>query len=429
MNSRPGRLDLWRSFLRQLHPGAPLESNPQARSSLFRQEALEHLLQDEEIREPLRISPPWTWSLFFVMGGVLLAFSLAAIIGKVDVQDSGKGILHPVGGVRLLQAQVGGVLAETYARSGDILKENQLIARIDSAQMQGAILETERQLHLLRSQGQTFTNSEEKQLQEQIRAVQLKLTHQETQVKSFEYSVTFQRKKVEATQRLLKEGLVSSINLEETQDQHNAALRSLDGAKQQLAQLRQELSSLESQRQRNQWQRLQDLSGSQSKRDALDSSLRQTSVRAPVTGLLEALVARPGDLLQLGQTIAKIIPDGSPLQVVAFLPEKDRGFVKAGDLVQLELEAYPFSEFGTLKGRVVRIGSDLASSYEIQEALGETGKLDTPGYRAEIELLPERPKRLVDVKVRPGMLLQARFTLRRQRLITVVLEPLRRWLE
>lgn len=412
-----------------MHPGVPLESNSQPHAPLFRQEALEHLLRDEDIREPLRVSPPWTWSLFFILGGVLLAAFLAAIFGKVEVQDTGKGILHPTAGVRLLQAQVGGVLAETYARSGDTLKENQPIARIDSAQMQGAILETERQLKLLRSQGQIYTDREENLLQEQIQGVQLKLAHQETQVKSFESSVKIQEKRVEALRRLLAENLVAPINLDEARDQLNVALRTLDGGKQQLVQLHQELSTLESQRQRNQWQRLQDLSSSQSKRDALDSTLRQATVLAPVAGFLEALVAHPGDLLQPGQTIAKIIPEDSPLQVVAFLPEKDRGFVKAGDTVLLELQAYPFTEFGTLKGRVTRIGSDLASQYEIQEALGDAGKLDAPSYRVEIELLPDRTKRLSSVKIRPGMLLQSRFTLRRQRLITVVLEPLRRWLE
>lgn len=406
-----------------------MESDPQSRSSIFRQEALEHLLKNEEVREPLRISPPWTWSLFFILGGVLIATLLASIIGTVEVQGTGKGIIRPVAGVRLLQSQIGGVLAETYARSGETLRENQLIARIDSAQVQGALLETDRQLQLLHSQGQAYTNREEHQRQEQFHAVQMRLTHQETQVKSFENSVKIQGKRVEATRKLLAENLVAPINLDEAQDQLNATLRSLDAAKQQLVQLRQELSTLESQRQRNQWQRLQDLSSSQSKRDALDSSLRQTYVLAPVAGFLEALVAHSGDLLQPGQTIAKIVPDGSPLQVVVFLPEKDRAFVKPGDKVHLELEAYLFTEFGRLKGRVTRIGSDLASSYEIQEALGETGKLETPGYRVEIELLPERPKRLSTVKIRPGMLLQARFTLRHQRLITVVMEPLRRWLE
>lgn len=406
-----------------------MEPESEAPASIFRQEALEHLLKDQDVREPLRISPPWTWSLFLTLAAVLLAALLMAIFGKVEVQDTGRGILRPAAGVRLIQAQVGGVLAETYARSGDALKQDQPIARIDSAQVQGAMLESERQLSLLRSQGQRFGSEELRLLEEQLRAVGVKIAHQEGQIRSYEASVRIQEKKVEATRKLLAETLVAPINLDEAQDQLNVSLRTLDGAKQQLVQLRQEQSSLENQRQRSQWQRIQDLSSSQSKRDALDASLRQTNVLAPVAGFLEALVAHPGDFLQPGQTIAKLIPEHSPLLAVAFLPEKDRAFVKPGDRVQLELEAYPYTEFGSLPGRVVRIGSDLASTYEVQEALGEGGKLESPGYRVEIEVLPGTPKRLAAMTVRPGMLLQARFSLRRQRLITVVLDPLRRWLE
>jgi len=410
-------------------PRTPLIAEIQPQASLFRTQALEHLLEEEDVREPLRVSPPWTWSLFCVLAAVLLTALLGMLFGKVEVQDTGRGVLRPVAGVRLLQAQVAGVLAETCARSGDTVLENQLIARIASAPIQGALLESERQLQLQRQQGQVYTERDERLVQEQVQAVQNKLAQQEALVTSYEKSLQLQEKKVGAMHRLLAEQLVASMNLDEAQEQLNGAQRMLEGARQQQVQLRQELSSLQSQRQRSQWQRLQELSGSQFKREALDSSLGQTRILAPVDGFLEALVARPGDLVQAGQTLAKIVPIDSPLCVVAFLPEKDRGFVKPGDPLLLELAAYPFTEFGTLKGRVVRIGTDLASNYEVQEAFGEAGKLDAPAYRVEIELRPERTARLSGVKIRPGMLLQTRFTLRRQRLITVLLEPLHRWLD
>ncbi len=406
-----------------------MESEPKGRSSLFRQEALDHLMKDEEVKEPLRVSPPWTWHLFIVLGAALGVALLVSIFGKVEVQNTGRGILRPQAGVRLMQAQIGGVLGQTWARSGDVVRAGQAIARIDSAQMEGALLETERQLQLLRSTGQVFNQQEDKLILEQLTAAQVKLANQENQVKSYEGSVKTQEKKVEAVRRLLQEQLVASINLDEAVDQLNAAIRMRDAAKQQLVELQHEVSSLKNQRERSQWQRVQELSGTQSKRDALDSTLRQTHVVAPVDGFLEAFVARPGDLLVPGQTVAKLIPEDSPLHVVAFLAEKDRAFVKSGDTVLLELESYPFTEFGTVKGYVVRISSDLASPHEVQEALGEGGRLEYPAYRVEIQLTEERPKSLKDVKLRAGMLLNARFTLRRQRLITVVLEPLRRWLE
>lgn len=411
------------------HPEPLLESEPNLAQSIFRQEALDHLLKEGEIQEPLKISPPWTWALFYALGGLLLTALVASIFGKVEIQNTGKGILRPAAGLRLIQAQIGGVLAESFAKNGDTLLENQPICRIESAQMQGAMLESERQLQLLHTQGKVHTEQEEKQLQEQIRAVQMRIAHQETQVRSFERSVSIHEKKLEATRQLLAEKLVAALSLDDAQDQLNGALRMLDSARQQLAQLRQEQASLIAQSQRNRWQRTQEVSSSQSKRDALDSSLRQTLVTTPVAGSLDALVSRPGDIIQPGQTIAKIIPSGSPLLVIAFLPEKDQAFVKVGDLVQLELEAYPFTEFGTLKGRVKRLGSDLASPHEVIEALGETAKLEGPCYRVEVELLPQRPKRLENVKIRPGMLLQTRFTLRRQALISVFLDPLKRWLE
>jgi HlyD family secretion protein len=209
----------------------------------------------------------------------------------------------------------------------------------------------------------------------------------------------------------------------------NNARRQRDAARQQLVSLQQELAALESQREQQRWQQTQEMQGAQTKREALESTLRQTEVLAPVDGFLEALVAKPGDLLQPGQPIAKLIPAGSPLLVVSFVAEKDRAYLKEGDEVALELEAYPYAEFGTLKGRISRIASDLASPHEVREALGEDAKLEAPSFRAEIALDGNRPRRMEAAILRPGMLLQARYTLRRQRIIVMVLEPLKRWFD
>lgn len=73
------------------------------------------------------------------------------------------------------------------------------------------------------------------------------------------------------------------------------------------------------------------------------------------------------------------------------------------------------------------MNDDLASPYEIREALGEDQKLDAPAYRVELEITDASALELANVKLRTGMLMNVRYTLRRQRLITLVLDPLRRW--
>ncbi|WLT33477.1 HlyD family secretion protein [Geothrix sp. PMB-07] len=406
-----------------------MDPNQGPKESLFRKEALEHLFQEEDVREPLRVSPPWTWSLLWVMAALVASSIAVSIFGKVEMISTSHGILQPAAGVRQLQAQVAGVVSKLYGHSGDRLRQGQPVARIEAAQLQSTLIETDRQLQLLRSEGQGFTAREEKLTQDQIQAIQSKIAKQKAQIASFRSSVEHLRGKAQKSERLLKEGYTSQSDVAEAKDALNAGLRQQEAAEQQLVQIMQELSALESARQRQLWQHSQEMSGIQSKRDALDATLRQTEILAPVDGFLEALVARPGDVVQAGQTLAKLIPEDSTLQAVAFLAEKDRPYVRPGSLVNLELEAYPFAQHGTLKGRVSRIGNDLVSPYEIREVLGEEAKLEVPSFRVEIEILPDRPKRLSHVTLRPNMLLQVRFTLKRQSIITLALDPLRRWLE
>ena len=51
-----------------------------------------------------------------------------------------------------------------------------------------------------------------------------------------------------------------------------------------------------------------------------------------------------------------------------------------------------------------------------------------PTFRVELRLVDSRAAAQAGIPLRSGLLLNARFTLRRQRLITLVLDPLRKWL-
>jgi multidrug efflux pump subunit AcrA (membrane-fusion protein) len=123
-----------------------------------------------------------------------------------------------------------------------------------------------------------------------------------------------------------------------------------------------------------------------------------------------------------------LVAGGAPSKIIAFLPERDRAFVTSGAEIRVEVEQLPYAEFGTLKGRVDRVATDLASRYEVTEALGEEAQYPGPSYRVELSLLEDDRAKQLSSKLRAGMLVNARFTLRRRRLISLVLDPLRRWL-
>ncbi|HJW33516.1 MAG TPA: HlyD family efflux transporter periplasmic adaptor subunit [Holophagaceae bacterium] len=393
---------------------------------LFRKAAIEHYLQGEEGAGPLRVSPPWTWALFWTLVGALVLALLLGIFGSVEVTGRGRGILRPQGGIQVLNAAVAGTVVQVPAVSGQGVKAGQVVLRLDSASLQSQLLEAQRQLSLLQSEHRAYTLRQDRFRADEEATLKARMAMLTEQEASQRESVNLYVRKVNANQELKKADLVSAIALEEAKEAQAQAQRQWMMAQQALVQARQELASLKGRWEDDLWRREMDLRQAQSRCDALQISLAQTVVTAPRDGMLEALLVKPGDVLAVGQPVGRLVAREGALSIVAFLPEKDRAFVKAGDTARLELDQHPYAEFGTLKAKVLRIASDLASSQEIQEALGEAGKLEGAAYRVELEL-PERGR--TDIPIRTGMLMNIRFTLRRQRPLAIFIEPLRRWLD
>ena len=393
---------------------------------LFRKTAIEHYLRGEEGGGPLRVSPPWTWALFWTLAAALLIALVGSMTGTVEVTGRGRGILLPTSGIQVLNSATGGTVAQVFVTAGQSVHAGEPLLRLDSASLQSQLLEAERDLQLVQSDYRAFSLRQDRQYAAQesnLRARSGMLLEQEASLKE---SVQLYQRKLAANQELQKSGLVSTIAVEEAGEALAQAQRQFGSSRQTVAQVNQELASLRGQHEEELWRREHDLRQAQSKRDALQFSLSQALVKAPADSTLEAMLVKPGDVIQPGQALGRLVPMGAALQVVAFLPEKDRAFVRAGDEVRLELDQLPYSEFGTLKARVARIAGDLASAQEIQEAMGEAGKPEGANYRVDLDLakatgFPQRP-------LRTGMLMNVRFTLRKQRPITLFLEPLRRWM-
>jgi membrane fusion protein len=405
---------------------APPVPAPPPAPRLFRDEALKHRLAYEEGRGLVRVSPPWTWALLWVVVSALVAAIAASFVGEVEVTGRGRGILRPAAGVRVLTTQLGGTVVRVDARSGDRVKAGAALVRVESPSVQAELLAADRELEALRTSYSGVASQQDQHYTEQIENLKARAQRGNQQIASLRSSVSHFERRVEADLALLKKGLVSDMAVSDSRDALAQAQRQLSAAEQALDQTRQELASLEGRRQDDLWGRQQLLAAAQNKRDALAVVLKQGVIQAPDGGTVEALLVREGEVVQPGQVIGKLVPVDSPLQVVSFLAERDRAFAKAGDEVELELDQLPHAQYGTLRGRVARIGDDLASAPEIRDALGDDQKLPA-SYRVEIQITNAAPAEAAHVKLRTGALMNVRFTLRRQRLVTLVVKPLQRW--
>ena len=84
-----------------------------------------------------------------------------------------------------------------------------------------------------------------------------------------------------------------------------------------------------------------------------------TVLTAPEDGVVAQIqVATIGGVVKPADPIMVIVPKGAELLVNARVLNRDAGFVHEGQMVEVKLDAYPFTRYGVVKGVVEQIGHD-----------------------------------------------------------------------
>ena len=98
--------------------------------------------------------------------------------------------------------------------------------------------------------------------------------------------------------------------------------------------------------------------------------LARTRLTAPIDGVVQqTAVTTVGQVVTTGQQLAVITPAGGKLQVEALVANLDIGFVKLGQDAVVKVDAFPFTRFGVLHGKVVKIASGAIDEQEAKRAL------------------------------------------------------------
>ncbi len=76
-----------------------------------------------------------------------------------------------------------------------------------------------------------------------------------------------------------------------------------------------------------------------------------------------------GQVVTTGQQLIVITPIGGTLQVEALVANLDIGFVKVGQEAATKVDAFPFTRFGVLRGKVVKIAPAAIAEQDAKRAL------------------------------------------------------------
>lgn len=91
----------------------------------------------------------------------------------------------------------------------------------------------------------------------------------------------------------------------------------------------------------------------------LELELEQHVIRAPVAGVLGSVAPlQRGAMVTAGAPLATVIPDGA-LQVIAEYPASAVGRLAAAQSAKLKLDGFPWTRWGTVSARVMRVASEV----------------------------------------------------------------------
>jgi hemolysin D len=145
---------------------------------------------------------------------------------------------------------------------------------------------------------------------------------------------------------------------------------------------------------------------------------RLTRLTAPVDGTVQQLaIHTDGGVVTEAQPLMVIVPNDQPMEVEAMLPNKDIGFVRPGQEVEIKVETFSFTKYGVVEGTVLSISNDAIEDEK-------KGLL----YSTRIQLKKNSIQvggKLVAIS--PGMAVTAEVKTDKRRVIDYFLSPLKEY--
>lgn len=358
---------------------------------------------------------------------VVLAAMFAVFIGwaawfEIDQTVRAQGSIITSARTQIIQAADGGVLSQILVQEGQEVKAGQRLAMLEKDRSNAAYEESRSkvaalQAGLIRAKAESqgtkpvFPPSlkaypEFVSAQERLYAQRLASLTDATE--SLEEALKLAREELQMNQALLKGGDVSRVEV-------MRALRQVTDIEARLAELRNKYL----QEARTEVTRLEDeLSSQRYKLDERRSVLEHTDLIAPVAGIVKYLrINTVGGVLRAGDELMQISPTESDMVIEAKINPVDIGQLELGLPVQVKLDAFDFSVYGMLLGKLTYISSDTLVEQ------GPNGQ-SLSFYRVQVRLDEQQANQvLARVALKPGMTSTIDIKTRTRSVLRYLLKP------
>jgi len=338
----------------------------------------------------------WSRSIVWTLIGLTVFGVVYGLAAKIDTSISARGKISTIKGTAEVSPSFNALVDDVLVKEGQLVKPGDILIRlhdpaatlvVDDLTSVATLLEQDLsvQRNLLGlpevnlqelsplAQEKKRTFSEDLSLRERIAAEAQNRTRVESEQQKIDLDGLLKQLKINESitdrMRLLQaEGAISRLELERNEENlvkiRSAYKRSLleqQSANSRNAEANLRRRQLLSDDRRQLLQRFtstrQQLLDVQRQIAEQKQRLEQQNLKSPIEGRVFDLAVNKGSLATPSQVSVKVVPEGM-VQVNAFVPNNDIGFLKVDMPVDVRIDSYPFTEYGSLKGRLLTIGLD-----------------------------------------------------------------------
>lgn len=396
----------------------------------------------------------WTIMAVFLFAG------LWATLGWIDIVATAQGKIIASGYSKVIQPYETGVIAAIHVLDGQVVKKGDVLIELDPTQnradhdrasneYRAARVEAARLRALIAGQA-TFEAPADADpqyvvLQRQVLVDQLAeyqakiaaarhlidqrrsvLDQTRENIVRLEATVPMEMERAEAYKRLLEHDAVTKMDFLQAEGQRIDKVQELAGQRNKVKQDQSALAEAEKNYRAmvSEFQQTKqvELSTTETKVASLVQEVTKAGQKAdlqrlttPIDGVVQQLAVHTvGGVVTPAQQLLLVVSQDHPVEVEAQVENKDVGFVQEGQSVEIKVETFPFTLYGTIPGRVLTVSDDAAPIEKVGLIYPTRVSMDRGTIQVEGKQVNLTPGMAVTVEIKTGQ----------RRMIEYLLSPL-----
>ncbi len=293
---------------------------------------------EEEIR--YKATPKWTRSLQWSIVGITGFGILYACTAKIDEVVIAQGDLQSSGAERPIKAPISGIVSSIPVKEGQLVDSGQIILEFNSELSQ----ETQKSI-------QNQIEFEAAKLNEEVKLFKARKAIIDSSLQKNKQILNNENYILEKYKVLKDEGAVSQFNVIEQKNK-------IIDLENNILSDKGRLEENESEYKKNSQQIRRELSRLERQLFESNKSREYETFKSPIKGYIFDLIpSSPGYSASSGEVLLKIVPIGR-LEAKGFVTNNDIGFLKKDMKAEVRVNAFPFTQFGNIEGKLKLIGKE-----------------------------------------------------------------------